>query len=107
MQDRGYKKWAPFNSLINDKKVINELNQRYEIQKKPILSEDQIEFLNEKIFDAYTNHYKINLIIYKNMRIIKLVGFVNNINVQNKYIIFNNIHIYFNQLLKVTDFTCF
>ena len=102
MQDRSYIKWAPFNSLINDKRVIREITQKKNIVDKPTLSEDQIEYLNDKIFEAYTNHIKVNLSIYKNQNVINLIGFVNNINVGKKYITFNNTHIYFNQILNIS-----
>ncbi len=104
MQDRGYIKWAPFNSLINDKNIIKEVKEKEFILDKPELSEDQINILNDKIFDAYTNHYKVNLIIYKNMKLVKIIGFVNSINILKKYIIFNKEHIFFNQILKVYNF---
>ena len=104
MQDRSYIKWAPFNSLFNDKKIITEINNKKNKVDKPILSEDQIEYLNESIFEAYTNHIKINLFIYKNQKIIKLIGFINNINTNKKCITFNNSYIFFNQILKITNF---
>ena len=105
MQDRGYIKWAPFNSVMNGKKIIREINKEKSKINKPTLSEDQIEFINEKIFEAYTNHLKVNLYIYKNENIEKLVGFVNNINIAKKYITFNTNYIYFNQILKINDFS--
>lgn len=104
MQDRGYIKWAPFNSVINDNVVLNELTKKRNKVYKPTLSEDQIDFLNEKIFEAYTNHLKVNIFIYSNFNILKLSGFINNINLSKKYITFNNNHIYFNQILKITNF---
>ena len=103
MQDRIIK-WAPFNSVINGNEIIKELNKEKNIIIKPTLSEDQLNVLNEKIFEAYTNHLKINLYIYKNFNIIKLIGFINNINIQKKYITFNKSYIYFNQILKITNF---
>lgn len=105
MQDRGYIKWAPFNSLFNDKKILNEVNQNKQKTLKPTLSNDQIEYLNEKIFDAYTNHYKVNIYIYKNENIFKLTGFINNINIDKKTITFNNSYIFFNQILKINEFS--
>ena len=72
MQDRGYIKWAPFNSVINDNVVLNELTKKRNKIYKPTLSEDQIDFLNEKIFEAYTNHLKVNIFIYSNFNILKL-----------------------------------
>jgi len=105
MQDRGYIKWAPFNSLFNDKKIKNEVNNNKIKITKPTLSNDQLEYLNEKIFDAYTNHYKVNLYIYKNESILKLTGFINNINTDKKTITFNNNYVFFNQILRINDFS--
>ena len=102
MQDRGYIKWAPFNSLFNDQILSQEIKEKKERVEKPTLSEDQITYLNEKIFEVYTNHIKINLFIYKNQKIINLIGYINNINTIKKYITFNNTHIYFNQILKIS-----
>lgn len=104
MQDRGYIKWAPFNSLFDDKLVMNEINNKKQIIDKPTLSEDQIEYLNEKIFECLTNHIKVNLFIYKNQKIEKIIGFINNINVNKKCITFNNNYVFFNQILKITNF---
>ena len=104
MQDRKEIKWAPFNSVINGKYIISKLNNERNYAIKPILSDDQIELLNENILESYTNHLKINLYIYKNYKIDKLIGFVNNINISNKYITFNKIRIYFNQIIKITPF---
>ena len=104
MQNRGYIKWAPFNSLFNDQTLIKEINDKKEKIEKPILSDDQIEYLNEQIFEVYTNHIKINLFIYKNEKIIKLSGYINNININKKHITFNTTNIYFNQIIKINNF---
>ena len=105
MQDRTYVKWAPFNSLFNNENIKNEVNKKKKKIVKPTLSSDQIEYLNEKIFDAHTNHYKVNLYIYKNESILKLTGFINNINTDRKTITFNNVYIFFNQIIRITDFS--
>ena len=103
MQDRIIK-WAPFNSIINGSNILKEMNKNRSKINKPILSEDQIELLNDKIFEAYTNHLKVNIYIYKNFNIFKLTGFINNINISKKNITFNNSYIYFNQILKINTF---
>ena len=104
MQNRGYIKWAPFNSVVNYKVLLNELSSKRNRAIKPTLSEDQIELLNEKIFEAYTNHLKVDLYIYNNYNITKLIGYVNNINIGKKCITFNKNYIYFNQILKINTF---
>lgn len=101
MQDSNFK-WMPFNSVINGNIIKKEINNEHKKINKPTLSEDQIEFLNDIIFESYTNHIKINIFIFKNNNIIKLNGYINNINKNMKYITLNNTHIYFNQILKIT-----
>ena len=103
MQNRGYKKWAPFSSVIDGKILVNELLKDKAKINKPTLSEDQIIILNEKIFEAYTNHQKIKLSIFKNMNIIELEGFINNINPTKKYITLNNSYIFFNQIINISN----
>ena len=93
MQDRGYIKWAPFNSLFNDNKLLNEIKTKKEKINKPILSNE-----------AYTNHLKVNIDIYKDQKINRLTGYINNINSNKKCITFNNNYVFFNQILKITDF---
>ena len=101
MQNRNESMWAPFSSVINGKIIIkNILDEKNKIDK-PILSEDQTNDLNEKIFEAYTNHMKINIYVYNNFKINKLTGFVNNINIPKKSITFNKSYVYFNQIIKV------
>ena len=104
MQDRGYIKWAPFNSIINDKKIFYEVLDREKKCNKPILSEDQIDLLNDKIFEAFTNHIKIKLYFFKDSNIIELIGYINNINTSKKYITFNKTHIFFNQIVNILNF---
>ena len=101
MQDRGYKKWAPFSAVVDGKKLIKDILKSKNEITKPTLSEDQIVLLNEKIFEAYTTHQKIKLSIYKNMNIFEYEGFINNINKVQKYITFNNNHIFFNQIITI------
>ena len=104
MQDRSYVKWAPFNSLINDKKIFEEVSYKERECDKPILSDDQIDILNDKIFESYTNHIKIKLYIFRDRYITELIGYINNININKKCITFNNSCIYLNQIINISNF---
>ena len=103
MQDRGYIKWAPFNAVVSDKLIINEVNRRNKECNKPILSEDQLLILNEKILEAYTNHEKVKLSIFRDKNIINIIGYINNINNNLKYITFNTTKLYFNQIINISN----
>ena len=103
MQDRSYIKWAPFNAVVSDKLIINEVNKRNKECTKPILSEDQLLILNDKILEAYTNHTKVKLSIFRDKNIIDINGYINNINSNLKYITFNTTKLYFNQIIYISN----
>ena len=63
MQDRGYIKWAPFNSLINDKDIFKEKEQIVKKVNKPILSEDQLSYINDKVITFNNTYVYFNQII--------------------------------------------
>ena len=65
MIDRGFIKWQPFNSLINNKIVLDNLTQKPKL-KKPSLFPEELAKLNEQILDAYYAQTEITLIYYEN-----------------------------------------
>lgn len=100
--DRGIIKWAPFNSVTPSKEIINRLaNEKLKINK-PILSEEQLEDLQNNLFSAYNNElnpiikYYKNGIIYKEQDKIKVLDLSH-----NRIILNNNKIIYFNQIIKI------
>lgn len=106
MHNRNEVKWAPFNSLINGNHLIKEIEKENKKISKPILSEDQIEFINEKIFEASTTKALINIKYYQNGNIYILKGIINLLNKNNQYIIINNVKIFCNQIISI-DFINF
>ena len=104
MQDRGYIKWAPFNAVVSDKVIFYEVNKRNNECDKPILSDDQLFNLNDKILEAYTNHTKVKISIFRDRNIINVIGYINNINSNLKYITFNKTKLYFNQIIDISNF---
>ena len=53
MSRRGEYKWAPFQSLFNTNKVLEEIKTQKKIHPKPILSEDEINLLEKALICAY------------------------------------------------------
>ena len=49
MIDRGIIKWHPFDSCYSSAKILNEIHIKKEKETLPILSEDQLNVLEEKI----------------------------------------------------------
>lgn len=68
MSDRGIKKWAPYKALIEQEPAIVSMNKVRSKVDKPILSEDQMEAINEIL----VNYQGEELIatIYKNGELI-------------------------------------
>ena len=56
-------KWMPFNSIING----NEEKEKLSVVKKvkPILSEEQIEIIENIIIEAFTEQVPVEIIHYK------------------------------------------
>ncbi|MDF2699671.1 MAG: YolD-like family protein [Haloplasmataceae bacterium] len=64
MKSRGMVKWQPFASLPEQANYINKL--MYEMNKvsRPMLSEDQLVDLNEKLFKFFENKEMVNIHYY-------------------------------------------
>ncbi len=102
MNDRGMIKWAPFNSVINGSQVIKEIKFEKSKINKPILSEEQIANLEEKIITAYAGNSVIKLYFYKNEHINIIDGKITKLDSVNKKIIINNkTSIYFNNIIDI------
>ena len=47
MSERGMKKWAPYKSLIEQEKYLKKVHKNNSVVKKPTLSSDEAEQINE------------------------------------------------------------
>ena len=101
MSRRGEYKWAPFQSLFNTNKVLEEIKTQKKIHPKPILSEDEINLLEKALICAY--HTKAKVIInnyYKGLQYNKTSIIINITN--NKIYFQDKTSLYFEQILKIT-----
>lgn len=92
--------WRSFNAVFNG----NEEKKKLEINKKdkPILSEEQIEIIENKIIEAFTEQIKVTIIHYKKYDFYKSNGIITNINTVKKTITLNNNEtIYFMNIVKI------
>lgn len=104
MNDRGMVKWAPFNSVINGKEVLEEIKFEKSKVTKPILSEEQIRELEEKIIETYSGNILISIYFYKNGCIDILSGRITKLDPVNKIIIIDNkAKIYFNNIINILE----
>ncbi len=101
MKDRGIIKWKPFDSCFSSFKILNEVNKEKEKENIPILSEDQISVIENKIIEAYNLKEIVTIEFYFNGYIKKAKGIIYNINENQKKIYLNNNTLYFKQILKI------
>jgi len=101
MTDRGIIKWQPFNSCFSVTDIINEIKETRNKEKLPILSEDQLNLIEEKVKDAYNLKLYINICFFYEGNIKTTNGIIEKINIYQKKICLNNKYIYFKQILKI------
>ena len=90
MKQRGMVKWQPFASLPEQASYINKL--LYEINKmdRPILSEDQLNELNEKLFEYFENKELIKLSYYHDGYLYLVEGVITKIDPIRQLLIIEN-----------------
>lgn len=103
MNNRDIIKWLPFNSLINNKIVVEKVLKEKAKIKMPILSEDEIKELEEKILNAYYEKIKVKITYYKNGYLYEVISEIKKIDSSNKLIYLNNTKLIFNQIVGVID----
>ena len=101
--DRGFIKWQPFNSVIPNKTILNNLKSNEKVAK-PILFPEEIENLNEQIIDAYYSHNLIEITIYEDNKIKKYETIITKINSSTKTIqLKNNKTITFSEIIHIRN----
>lgn len=101
MKDRGIIKWQPFNSVISSQKIMENLRKEKEKVEKPILSDEEIKEIEEKIIEAYYSQELVILKFYKDGYINSLRGKIKKIDQITKMIYFNDTKIFFKQILSI------
>lgn len=103
-KDRGIIKWMPFESLTPSKKIIESILTEKEKVKKPILSLEQQQEMEEKLVSAFYEQEKITLKFYKNEKIYTITSFIASIDTTYKKIIFQNkTTIHFKQIVEILN----
>lgn len=101
MKDRGMIKWMPFNSVISNKMLLNSINYEKSKIAKPIVSDEDIKELEEKIIDAYYTKENISITYYQNGFLKEITGKIKKIDKVQKLIYLNNIKLLFSQIIKI------
>lgn len=94
-------KWLPFNSVVNSKEIVNDLLYERNKSIKPTLSDEQKEFIEENLINAYYEHKKIKIDYFYNGNIYTCESIIKKIDFTFHKIYFNNKTLIFDQILKV------
>lgn len=94
-------KWMPFNSLFNGNEEKKKLGDNFK-KNKPILSDEQLEGIENKIIEAFTEQIPVTIIHFKKYDYMETNGFITKINSVKKNItIDNNETIYFINIIDI------
>ena len=101
MHDRGMIKWMPFNSVINGKTLINSIEKEKSKINKPILSNEQIELIQNNILESMINKLPIIFTIYQGGFTKEIKAIVTKVDSINQKIYLNNHkYLYFREIIK-------
>ena len=99
--DRSNAKWAPFAAVVQGSTMINDVLSKRGKVEMPILSEDQIQVLEEKINDAFHNNEYIRIKYYKDGRFLVKEGKIKKIDkYERKIVFFPNFPLFFSQIVE-------
>ena len=102
MSNRSQAKWAPFNAVAPGEEMVRDVLKRKNVVKMPILSEDQINDLENKLINSYNNQVKISIKYFRAGRYYLREGIVANIDVLGRKIALNDeYNLFFSQIIEI------
>lgn len=101
--DRGVIKWTPFNSIVNQRQMIDNLINEKNKTNKPKLSQEQIEKNEQLLIEAFYEQIKIKIDYFKEGFILSTYSEISNIDYTFKKIYLkNHKSLLFNQIIKIS-----
>ena len=93
-------KWAPFAAVAQGSDMISEVLSKRNKVEMPILSEDQIKEIEDKIYEAFHNNENVKIKFFKDGRFVIKEGKIKDIDKYGKKIIlFPNFPLFFSQIV--------
>ncbi len=99
MSDRGMKKWAPYASLIEQKGTIAKMKNHREKVKKPQLSQEMANEINEGLLRAKNQNVVIDYFFQGSKH--RLAGPVTKINYEQKWLMIEEFKLAFALILSI------
>lgn len=102
MSDRKMAKWQAFDSIMDSKAIVNELSLEKEKISRPIISNDQVNEINEVIIYACINKLQVTTTYFNNESLCKFTDYIEYIDTIKKRITFkNHSFLYFKDVINV------
>lgn len=99
--DRGMIKWQPFNSIIPSKQMIKDILTEKTKIKKPLLSDEQIQDIENKLIECYYEKVPIKINYYFQGNILATKGVIKKIDFTYHKIYLNNQVLIFEQIISI------
>ena len=99
--DRGIIKWLPFNSVVDSKTIIKNIEKEKKKETKIQLTEEQIEMIEKDLVESLHNQSQILILYYKKGIYYKKKSIISKIDQSNKKItLIDHSSLYFEQIIK-------
>jgi len=85
---RGMKKWRPFASMPEQYAGLNKILEDLNMVERPLLSEEQLEMLNETIKEALHTKRYVYLTYFKKGEILTETATIHNVNLQRNILVY-------------------
>lgn len=103
MMDRGMIKWQPFSAVAPSNKMINDVLSKKNVVKMPILSEDQLLTIQEKLFSSFQKKEIVTIWYFFAGRYYTIKGLVTQIDTNTHKILLNDKKtLFFSQIIKIS-----
>ena len=101
--NRGMIKWAPFSAVAPGSYMVNEVLNKKNKVKMPILSEDQINDINDKTLNAFNNKEIIKIKFFREGKYYEKRGIIANIDLNCRKILLNDgFSVFFSQIIEIS-----
>ncbi|NLL68793.1 MAG: YolD-like family protein [Acholeplasmataceae bacterium] len=99
--DRGIIKWAPFDGLAGFNDLYNDLKYQLGKKDKPLLSEEQLYYMDITLKEAVINNSEVMITYYKNGYLSTLFGYITKLDDLKRLIYLDAIPFKIDQIVSI------
>ena len=99
---RGMIKWQPFSAVAPTTTMVNDVLSKKNVVKMPVLTDDKLLELEEKLLASFENQISIQIKLFRNGRLYLKDGIVFNIDKLSKKITLKDGYsLFFSQIIEI------